>query len=287
MNNIQTKKILTEIWASMVGGATHAIIEQPIVCPIEATITQCQVNGKGFFTNFGLLAKKGALYRALPVSLAGSIPKSLIHYSIFNLWTQLLAPNGDIRKASTKTSFYIGLLTGSSECFIVNPLNFVKFRMQRPEYGYKGMVDCVRRITVEEGITAFWKGVNATIFRNSIYMGVNLATNSLVASYLPQFKFKTVVTSMIGGVAGSFASYPFEMLRAAQQHNISFFDEIVSKGPSRILSGWFPGACRLVITSAVFGIVMPTMKEFSNRLSNKDDKQKQKKQQQPKKKSFW
>ena len=36
-------------------------------------------------------------------------------------------------------------------------------------------------------------------------------------------------------------SYPFEMLRAAKTHNISFMDEIVSKGPKRILAG---GPCR-------------------------------------------
>ena len=31
----------------------------------------------------------------------------------------------------------------------------------------------------------------------------------------------------IGGVAGSFLSYPFEMMRAAKQHNRSFMDEMV------------------------------------------------------------
>jgi len=34
-----------EAAASAIGGSIHAIIEQPITTPIEASITQTQVNG--------------------------------------------------------------------------------------------------------------------------------------------------------------------------------------------------------------------------------------------------
>ena len=33
----------------------------------------------------------------------------------------------------------------------------------------------------------------------------------------------------IGGICGSFLSYPFEMLRAARMHNRSFMDEMVKQ----------------------------------------------------------
>ena len=61
-------------------------------------------------------------------------------------------------------------------------------------------------------------------------------------------------------------SYPFEMMRAARTHNISFMDEIVRKGPHRILAGWAPGAVRLVVTSAIMGSIIPHLKAFSNSL---------------------
>ena len=65
----------------------------------------------------------------------------------------------------------------------------------------------------------------------------------------------------IGGVTGSFLSYPFEMLRAAKQHNRSFMDEMVKQGPKRLFNGWLPGACRLILTSAIMGQIMPFIKD--------------------------
>ena len=66
-------------------------------------------------------------------------------------------------------------------------------------------------------------------------------------------------------------SYPFEMMRAARTHNISFMDEIVSKGPKRILAGWAPGAVRLVVTSAIMGSIIPHLKAVSNYLVTLDE----------------
>jgi hypothetical protein len=38
-------------------------------------------------------------------------------------------------------------------------------------------------------------------------------------------------------------------------------DEMVSQGPKRLFNGWVPGACRLVITSAIMGQIMPFIKD--------------------------
>ena len=78
---------------------------------------------------------------------------------------------------------------------------------------------------------------------------------------------------MIGGLSGSLMSYPFEMWRAAQMHNRSFKDEMLAKGPKRLLAGWAPGATRLVITSGVMGELLPRMKAWSNQASEATKKQ--------------
>ena len=79
---------------------------------------------------------------------------------------------------------------------------------------------------------------------------------------------------MIGGLSGSLMSYPFEMWRAAQMHNRSFKEEMLAKGPKRLLAGWAPGATRLVITSGVMGELLPRMKAWSNQATEATNAQK-------------
>ena len=63
---------------------------------------------KGFFWNFKELFRQGALYRALPTALVGSVPKAVIHYSILNFYINALAPEGDMKKADGQTATMIG-----------------------------------------------------------------------------------------------------------------------------------------------------------------------------------
>lgn len=55
-----------------------------------------------------------------------------------------------------------------------NPFDLVRIRMQtmselvemgRLQHSYSGIVDCMRRIIHEEGLTAFWKGNSANLLR--------------------------------------------------------------------------------------------------------------------------
>lgn len=82
----------------------------------------------------------------------------MVHYSFLTVWTQLLAPGGDLNAASPLRSAAVGSAVGATEVWLVNPLQLVKFRMQRPEWGYTGVVHAVRTIYNTEGPFAFWKG---------------------------------------------------------------------------------------------------------------------------------
>ena len=285
---VSKKKTKAEFWreaaASAIGGSLHAVIEQPIATPIEASITQTQVNGRGFLVNFNDLFHQGALYRALPTALVGAVPKAVVHYSILNIFINTFAPNGDMKNCDSKTATLIGMATGATEVFLTNPLNFVKFRMQRPEWGYTGMVDAVKTIYKDEGAGAFWKGTGPTFLRNAICNGGMVGGYKFTEAALAKSDLdipdgpRHFVAGAAGGLIGSFVSYPMEMLRAAQQHNMSFMDEIVRQGPQRLLSGWAPGACRLIMTAAIMGSIIPHLKNFSNKLvmGNKEEESEEK-----------
>jgi len=254
-------------WAAVIGGTVHGLMELPVVVPIEASITQTQLNAKSFVWNFTDLFRKRALYRSLPTTAVGLIPKCWIHYAWLNFYIQLLVPSGDLKKATKKESAICGMSTGASEVVFLTPFNFVKFRMQRPEWQYKGMVDCIVRVYKEEGLLAYWKGTHAVFWRNSICMlGMVGFYNTVEGLLPPGISFRALCAGSLCGIIGSFMSYPFEMLRAARQHNVSFYDEMFMQGWRRMLAGYVPGAIRIVMHSAALGIIIPRMKSMAGGL---------------------
>ena len=315
------QQVLANVLSSAIGGMVHACVEQPVTTPIEASITQMQINGKGFFYNFRQLANLGVvngLYRAFPAAMIGAAPKAVVHYGFLNYWINFHVSDGDIRSATKFESAMIGFSTGASEVLFTTPLNFVKFRklsalvpgpleqrpllglgrprlrvlasvpappcspplllahpdfrasmrccagMQRPEWGYNGVVDAIQTIYRTEGILAFWKGLEAVFMRNSICMLGMVYGYKEIETRLPDnTPARHFFAGAIGGVVGSFLSYPFEMLRAAKMHNRSFMGEMVAQGPKRLFNGWLPGAGRLVVTSAIMGQIMPFIKDTS------------------------
>eukprot|EP00741_Cyanophora_paradoxa_P024975 tig00000334_g24108.t1 len=264
-------QLFREIAASTIAGTIHAAIEQPLVIPIEAAITQTQVNGKRFSQNFKELWRQRALYRSLPVAMVGAVPKRTLHYGILVFVTDLFVPDadGDVRKANPAQAALVGTLTGAMEVCVTNPINMVKFRLQRPEWGYTGASDAIRKIYHTEGLSAFWKGSMWTVARNSIFNGVMMATFQLLFDGRgggTQHVARNTLAGSFGGVMGSIVSYPFEMARSAKQHNVSFKEEIWAQGPRRIFSGWVPGACRLVVTSSIMGFLLPQLNAFSRAL---------------------
>lgn len=267
------KIVAAECGAAAYGGILHALVETPIVIPVEASITQTQINGKTFFWNFKDLFAKGQMYRSLPTALVAAGPKSIVHYAWLTLYMNYFVPTGSMREATTAQAVKVGLSTGASEVIFTTPLNLIKFRMQRPEWGYKGMFDAFSTILRTEGPFAFWKGTLPSFCRNSVCMAGMLGGNKIVVHKLPEGlgQRKHLVAGMIGGICGSIMSYPFEMWRAAQMHNRGFYEEMMSKGLLRLYAGWWPGAARLVITSGVMGELLPRMKQWSKGLQGEKE----------------
>jgi len=269
IKQIDYHRILAEAGSAAVGGIVHSFIETPIVIPIEASITQTQINAKNFFWNFRELFKTGNLYRSLPTALLGAAPKAVIHYTILVFYSNVFIPTGSMKDANVKQSVSVGLATGASEVIFSTPINFCKFRMQRPEWGYNGLADAIVTISKTEGVFAFWKGTLPTFGRNSICMGGMLGGYKIVESRLPaNTPRRNLISGMVGGILGSLLSYPFEMWRAARMHNRNFYDEMWSRGAKRMLAGWAPGATRLVITSGIMGELLPRLKGWANTMKS-------------------
>eukprot|EP01084_Bolivina_argentea_P145517 255045_1 len=92
-------KAVSGAWAATIAGTLHGMFELPFVVPLEAAITQTQLNAKGFIFNFGDLLKKRALYRSFSATASGLVPKCWVHYAFINFWLAVLVETADMRKA--------------------------------------------------------------------------------------------------------------------------------------------------------------------------------------------
>ncbi|KAM9229643.1 mitochondrial glutamate carrier 2 [Dugong dugon] len=102
------------------------------------------------------------LYKGLGATLLRDIPFSIIYFPLFaNL--NNLGLNELTGKASFAHSFTSGCVAGSVAAIAVTPLDVLKTRIQTLKKGlgeevYSGIIDCARKLWIQEGPSAFMKG---------------------------------------------------------------------------------------------------------------------------------
>lgn len=127
------------------------------------------------------------------------------------------------------TSFqkvYCSLTAGAIGSFIGNPCDLTLVRMQAdstlPEVerrNYKNVVDALRRIVTEEGVTSLWNGASPTIMRAMALNMAQLVTYDEAKERLTQKWGKgherliMFSASMISAVISSIASLPFDNVK--------------------------------------------------------------------------
>jgi hypothetical protein len=65
--------------------------------------------------------------------------------------------------------FLCGWTSGITQVFVMQPFEIVKVRLINQSFKdsyYKGTIDCFRKIRIEEGLLAFYRGTNSCKFRN-------------------------------------------------------------------------------------------------------------------------
>ena len=263
-----TCDVQTRLVGALLSGGVHAALEQPTIlvsCPIVAATERCRTNGRRFAANIKEMHLKGQLWRSKNAQMMASLPKSVTYYLLFRSYTDLVV-GGDKMNDPIKTAT-VGMLTGATEPLITTPFNFVNYRMQLPDWGYRGVRDCVSRVYQKEGLTAFWSGLTPTIVRNSVHGGCMWYSIPLLESKLSdETPAKKLVAGAAGGLVGSFFSYPFEMLRASKVHQFDI-RRIQKQGMSRLFAGWAPGATYLTVSGAIVNCILPLVGVDTSRIT--------------------
>ncbi|XP_052743400.1 mitochondrial 2-oxoglutarate/malate carrier protein-like [Bicyclus anynana] len=114
-------------------------------------------------------------------------------------------------------NFVFGGLSGMMGISVVQPADLVKTRMQlMGPKGDKSVISTISGILKNEGISGFYKGLSAALFRQATYttsrLGVFNSLNDFYSSMygVPSFPVKLVVGSVAGGI-GAFVGNPAEV----------------------------------------------------------------------------
>ncbi|EDO35704.1 predicted protein [Nematostella vectensis] len=183
--------------AQAISGAIAGGVQSIVCCPMELAKTRVQVQGQGQ----KLMAYTGSLdclkkvfhseglrgcFRGMAITTTRDIPAFALYFGSFQYVCELLTPKGEhVDNLSPIRLFFSGGIAGTLSWILTYPVDMVKSCYQadgrtnsgKPQYKYNGYADCVKKIYISGGVSAFGQGLLATILRG---FPTNAATLTVV-----------------------------------------------------------------------------------------------------------
>jgi len=169
----------------------------------------------------------GGFFNGLRPAIVGSVPSIVAYMVIYDQLSEYLKPRfGNV---------WTPLIAGASSRTLVTvfgmPLELIKIRIQAfPQVGgienRLGIIDLVRKVVVEEGTFALWRGTAVTLMRDvpfsMIYWGSYEAMKQAISDLGPQdLKDSPTLVAFSAGASSSMlatiVSMPFDVIKTKQQ----------------------------------------------------------------------
>lgn len=166
------------------------------------------------------------LYRGILPPVLVEAPKRAIKFGANEQYGQLYKRLFNQDKPTQALSVLTGVSAGVTEAFVVVSFELVKIRLQDKENGgkYSGTMDCVRKIYQQEGIMAFTKGLEATLWRHASWNGAYFGVIHKIRQMLPTADtkqgvlFNNFVAGAIGGSLATALNTPFDVAKTRIQN---------------------------------------------------------------------
>lgn len=180
------------LWGEVIAGGCGGASQVMFTNPLEIVKIRLQVAGEiasgAKVSAWGVVKELGffGLYKGSRACFLRDIPFSMIYFPAYaHLKPAFADENGYNSPLSLLTA---GAIAGMPAASLVTPADVVKTRLQvvarAGQTTYSGLTDAVKKIYVEEGFAAFWKGAVARMCRSSPQFGVTLVTYEMLQRYL-------------------------------------------------------------------------------------------------------
>ncbi|RDX82336.1 SPAC8C9.12c, partial [Mucuna pruriens] len=165
-----------EFWQYMIAGSIAGLVEHTAMFPVDTIKTRMQAHP--FRQSLGSIIKlegpKG-LYRGIAAMGLGAGPAHAVYFSVYEFCKQRLSHKNTKQNNSVAHAVSGVCATVASDA-VFTPMDVVKQRLQLRDSPYKGVLDCVRRVALEERLGAFFASYRTTVVMNAPFTAVHFAT---------------------------------------------------------------------------------------------------------------
>lgn len=166
--------------------------------------------------------------------------------------------SNDEEKDRFRNKFISGSITGMIACFIFNPLDLVRIRLQRNPHEFNSTFHGIQTIAKNNGISSLYlRGSLPSILRATLLSGVQLsiydsAKTIIISRYnINESIYVHIISSLISGSCAQFIIMPIDLLKSrimgsnSSTSMISIFNLIIQeRGILGLWRGFIPAVCR-------------------------------------------
>ncbi|KAK6923510.1 Mitochondrial substrate/solute carrier [Dillenia turbinata] len=225
-----------EFWQFMIAGSIAGSVEHMAMFPIDTLKTRMQAIGScsisvGLRQSLSSILKLeglSGLYRGIAAMGLGAGPAHAVYFSVYELCKEAFSggnPSNSVAHAAA------GVVATVASDAVITPMDMVKQRLQLKSSPYKGVVDCVKRVVMEEGFGAFYASYRTTVVMNAPFTAVHFATYEAAKRGLMEVSPEDVaeetlvVHATAGAAAGALAAAvttPLDVVKTQLQCQVSF-----------------------------------------------------------------
>eukprot|EP00761_Pharyngomonas_kirbyi_P004220 gb/GECH01004224.1/.p1 GENE.gb/GECH01004224.1/~~gb/GECH01004224.1/.p1 ORF type:complete len:334 (+),score=73.48 gb/GECH01004224.1/:1-1002(+) len=225
----------------MIAGGAAGLMEHAMVFPIDTIKTRMQVLSSGLSYSAGvvntlsnILKKEGVsgLFNGLSAIACSAVPAHALYFATYEAARSRLMMNhqdkkGQLHSAHFFASMGAGVFATAAHDAISTPFDVAKQRMQLGSVRYDSLMHCVRSVTAEHGLRAFWVSYPTTLLLNIPFTSAYFAAYETFKYILqprthdsvnPVFEpWKHIVAGSAAGATGAAISNPIDVVKTRLQ----------------------------------------------------------------------
>lgn len=231
-------------------GSLAGVSETSIMYPLDVMKTRLQLQAVcseqlTFVNGFIDLLKReklSTIYKGVTSPLLMEVPKRATKFACNSNYQSFLQDIFQKPQITQSITIIAGAMAGVTEAIIIVPFELVKIRLQDINSIYETPFQCFRSIVKQNGIFAIYTGLEATIWRNSVWNSGYFGLMHLVKTMLPKPDndktelLNNFVAGIIGGSLSCFLSVPFDVIKSQIQRGNS--KEFVMNKQFVLVSVW-------------------------------------------------